>query len=252
MTPTTTAAPLATGAQTKNPQRMGGIAALAGAATNLLGLVVFVALLLPKGLGDVDADPGTVVALLADNETAMRAWYLIIYLVFGGCLIFLSLALFERLRTASPVMAQAVTIVGLIYAVLVIVIGTLSITDLNTVVRLEGENPAQAATVYTTLTSVETGLGAGGGETIAVALWLLLLSWTALQARALPRLLNYLGLLLGGVGILSVVLNSLPLMSVNGLALIIWFGWLGIAMLRGSPGRTAADVSSIKPGRDHD
>jgi len=51
---------------------MGGIAALIGAATNLLGLVVFAALLLPKGLGSEDADPGKTVALLADNQGAMR------------------------------------------------------------------------------------------------------------------------------------------------------------------------------------
>jgi hypothetical protein len=236
-------------------RKMGGIAALAGAATNLLGLVVFVTLLLPKGLGDTDADPGKIVALLADNEAAMRAWYQVIYLVFGVCLIFLSLALYERLKSGSPVMAQAVTIFGLIYAVLVLLIGTLSITDLNTIVKLHGENPDQAETVYQTLTSVETGLGAGGGETIVVALWLLLLSWAALQARELPKLLNYLGVALGVAGILSVVVNSLALMSVFGLVLIIWFVWLGIAMLRRIPVPTGVEASPSAPadqslGRD--
>ena len=35
----------------KNLQKMGGIAALIGAATNLLALVVFAAFLVPKGFG---------------------------------------------------------------------------------------------------------------------------------------------------------------------------------------------------------
>ena len=39
-------------------QKVGGIAALIGAATNLLGAVVFVTLLSPKGLGSTDSDPG--------------------------------------------------------------------------------------------------------------------------------------------------------------------------------------------------
>ena len=125
-------------------QKMGGIAALIGAATNLLGLVVYVTLLAPKGL-DSKADPGQYVALLAGNQAAMRLWLRIIFLGFGVCMIFLSLALHERLKAGAPVLAQAVTIFGLIYAVLVIVIGTLSINDLNTVVKLHGENPAVAS-----------------------------------------------------------------------------------------------------------
>jgi len=217
----------------KNLQKMGGIAALIGAATNLFALVTLLTLLEPKGYGS--DDPGQIVAFLADNQALMRVWYQIIWLVFGVSMIFLSLALYERLKAGSPMLAQAVTTFGLIYAVLVIVVGTLSINNLSTVVKLYGENPAQAATVWLTLDSVETGLGAGGGETIVTALWFLLLSWAALWARELPRVLNYLGVVLGVAGILSVVLASLGLSAVYGLGLIIWFVWLGIVMLRRSP-----------------
>ena len=219
----------------KNLLKVGGIAALIGAATNLFALVTLLTLLEPKGYGS--DDPGQVVAFLADNQAIMRVWYIIIYLVFGVSMIFLSLALYERLKAGSPARAQAVTTFGLIYAVLVIVIGTLAINNLSTVVKLYGENPAQAATVWLTLDSVETGLGAGGGETIVTALWFLLLSWAALRARELPRVLNYLGVVLGVAGILSVVLVSLSLSAVYGLGLIIWFVWLGIVMLHSNPGK---------------
>lgn len=212
----------------KNLQKMGGIAALIGAATNLFALVTYLAVLAPKVYGS--DDPGQIVALFSDNQALMRVWYQIIYLVFGVSLIFLSLALCERLKAGSPALAQALTTFGLIWAVLVIVIGTLSINNLSTVVRLYGENPAQAATVWLTLESVETGLGGGGGETIVSALWFLLLSWAAMRARELPRLLNYLGVVIGVAGILEVVL--LPaLAAVYGLGLIIWFVWLGIVLL---------------------
>jgi hypothetical protein len=217
----------------KNLQKIGGIAALIGAATNLFALVTLITLLEPKGYGS--DDPGQIVAFLADNQAIMRAWYQIIWLVFGVCLILLSLVLYERLKAGSPALAQVVTTFTLIWAVLVIVIGALSINNLSTVVELYGKNPAQAATVWLTLDSVETGLGAGGGETIVTALWFLLLSWAALWARELPRVLNYLGVVLGVAGILSVVLASLGLSAVYGLGLIIWFVWLGIVMLRRSP-----------------
>ena len=218
----------------KNLQKMGGIAALIGAATNLFALVTYLTLLKPKGYGS--DDPGQIVAFLADNQALMRVWYQIIFLVFGVSMIFLSLALYERLKADSPALAQAVTTFGLIYAVLVIVVGTLEISNLSTVVKLYGENPAQAATVWLTLQPVVTGLGGGGGETVVNALWFLLLSWVALRARELPRLLNYLGVLTGVAGILMVVLPSLILAAVvYEFGLPIWLVWLGIVMLRRSP-----------------
>lgn len=212
-------------------QKSGGVAALIGAATNLLAIVMFITLG-PKGFGS--DNPDQVVAFLAGNQAIMRLWYVIIYLVFGVSLIFLSLALYERLKAGSPALLQAVTTFGLIWAVLVIVMGTLTINNLSTVVRLYGENPAQAITVWSTLNSVENGLGNNGGETMVNALWFLLLSWAALQARELPRALNYLGAVTGVAGILSVVFRP-ALAVVYGLGLIIWLAWLGIIMLRKSP-----------------
>ena len=120
----------------KNLQKFGGVAALIGAATNLLAIVMFITLA-PKGYGS--DDPGQAVAFFADNQAFMRVLYQIQYLVFGVCLIFLSLALYERLKAGSPVLAQAVTTFGLIWAGLVIAIGTLSINNLSTVVTLYGE-----------------------------------------------------------------------------------------------------------------
>jgi hypothetical protein len=216
----------------KNLQKIGGIAALIGAATNLLAIVTYI-ILAPKGFGSDDL--GQIVAFLADNKAFMRGWYLIIYLVFGVSLIFLSLALYERLKAGSPALAQAVTTLGLIYAVLVIVVGTLEISNLSIVVKLYGDNPAQAAAVWLTLNGVVTGLGGGGGETVVNGIWFLLLSWVALRVRELPRVLNYLGAVTGAAGILSVVLTMPALTVVYAFGLIIWFVWLGIVMLRRSP-----------------
>jgi hypothetical protein len=224
----------------KNLLKMGGIAALIGAATNLFAIGVFATLLVPKGFAS--DDPGKIVAFLANNQAFMRVFDIIIYLVFGASLIFLSLALYERLKAGSPVLAQAVTTFGLIYAALVIVMGTLSINNVSTVVKLYGENPAQAATVWLTLDSVATGLGGGGGETVINALWLLLLSYVALRTRELPRVLNYFGLVVGVAGILTVLLTSLELMAfVYGLGLIIWFIWLGIALFRRIAGNSTTN-----------
>jgi hypothetical protein len=220
----------------KNLLKLGGIAALIGAATNLFALGVFATVLLPKGYGS--DDPGKIVAFLAENQAFMHVFDIIIYLVFGVAMIFLSLAFYERLKAGSPALAQAVTTFGLIYAVLVIVVGTLSINNVSTIVKLYGENPAQAATVWLMLDSVATGLGGGGGETLVNAIWLLLLSTVALWVKELPRILNYFGLVVGVAGIFTVLLTSLDLMAyIYGLGLILWFIWVGIMLLRSNPGK---------------
>jgi hypothetical protein len=212
-------------------------------------LVVFVTLLQPKGIGADDPDPAKIVALLGDNRAAMFAWYAIIYLAFGICVIFLMQALHERLKSGSPARAETATTFGLIYAALVVVIGALSIVDLNTVVGLRSQSPARAETVWVTLTAVENGLGAGGGETLTVALWLLSLSWAALSVREFPRLLTYLGAVVGAAGFISVLVGSLTLMSVNGVGLILWFVWLGIVMLRSG---SREPITYAKPGTETD
>ncbi len=227
----------------KNLQKMGGIAALIGAATNLLAIVMFITLA-PKGFGS--DNPGQSVAFLADNQATLRGWYQIIYLVFGVSLIFVSMALYERLKAGSAGLVQAVTTFGMIWAVLVLVMGTLSINNLSTVVKSYGENPAQAVPVWLALDSVENGLGNNGGETLVNAIWFLLLSWAALRAKQLTRLLNYLSLVTGVAGILSVVLALPALTFVYALGLILWLVWLGIVLLRSNLGATEANLDPFE------
>jgi hypothetical protein len=75
--------------------------------------------------------------------------------------------------------------------------------------------------------------GLGGGNEIVGGLWTLLVSVVALRTRALHRLVNYLGLVVGGAGILS----AIPALGeigggVFGLTQIVWFVALGVLLLR--------------------
>ena len=175
-------------------QKMGGVAALIEAATFVVGLGLFVTLLAPYQIGDLD--PGQKVAFLADNQAI---WNLIIYIVFGIFLVVLALALYERLKAGSPAMVQTATAFGLIWAALIIASGMLIIRDLGVVVDLYGKDPAQAASVWLVLDSVENGLASE--FEIPGGLWVLLVSWAALRAGGLPRALNYLGVVIGVAGL---------------------------------------------------
>ena len=105
--------------------------------------------------------------------------------------------------------------------------------NLGVVAALFGNDPAQAATTWKALEAVETGI-ASGNELVG-SLWVLLLSAAALRTGGLPRGLNYLGLVLGVAGILTIIpALAETLFMVFGPGMIVWSVWAGIVLLRES------------------
>ncbi len=218
----------------KDLQKMGGLAALYEAIAYIVGIVFFIFVVDSSGV----VDPVQKVALLVDNQTIMYIMTLVIYVIFGIFLVVLALALYERLKAGSPAMMLIATAFGLIWAGVVIASGMIFNIGTGVVVELYGTDPAQAATVWLAIDSVFEGLG--GGVEILGGMWILLLSWAALQTGGLPKILNYLGVMIGAAGILSAIPALGELGGVIfGLGQIVWFVWLGIVMLRSSSSATA-------------
>lgn len=210
---------------------MGGIAALYEAAAYLIALVGYVLV-----LGTLtEVDPVQKVASLVNNQAFLYILNLIAYVFFGIVLVVLSLALYQRLKSGSPALAQTATAIGLIWATALIASGMIQNFGMGSVVDLYSTDPTQAGMVWLAIESVVEGLSGGSGEILGGP-WVLLISWAALRARELPKALNYLGVVLGVVGILSIIPPLfLPLAIAFGMGQIVWMIWLGIAMLRSSP-----------------
>ena len=213
-------------------QKLGGISALIEAALYVTGFALFLTVLNPSGYeGRVQR-----VAFLAENQVAAYIGNLLIYVVFGVVLVVLALALHARLKDGSPAIMQTATAFGLIWAGLVIASGMIANIGNATVIGLFSENQDQAVLLWLAIGTVQEALG--GGNEIVGGLWVLLLSWAALRSDKLPKVLNYLGVLVGLAGILTVVPAFAVLMDVFGLGQIVWFAWLGVVMLRESPSAT--------------
>ena len=113
---------------------------------------------------------------------------------------------------------------------LVIASGMIASLATGVVVDLYSTDPTQATTVWLAVSPVIDGLG--GGNEIIGGLWTLLVSVAALRARALHRLVNYFGLVVGTAGILS----AIPALGeigggIFGLTQIVWFVALGVLLL---------------------
>jgi hypothetical protein len=96
---------------------------------------------------------------------------------------------------------------------------------------------SQAATVWSAISPVLEVMV----DRIEVVggIWILLVTWGALLEGRLPRALNYVGVVVGMAGVLTLF----PALEVLGIGFrlgeMVWFGWLGIFVLRSSQSAAA-------------
>ena len=216
-------------------EKFGGFAALYLAAAYLIGMVLFLVVLDYPSI----TDPAQKMALLVAKPMVIFSTNLLMYVFFGVFLVVLALALYDRLQAGAPALMQVATVLGIIWAGSLIAGGMVSNAGIAPAVALYATDPAQAALFWQGIETVASGLGNGNGEILG-GLWTLLVSLAALRSGGLPKGLNLLGLVVGVVGILSLIPGLTDLLTgVYGLSQIIWFVWLGIVLLRSKPGKTA-------------
>lgn len=218
----------------KTLQKSGGIAALYMAISHLIGIIIFLAILDYLSITDMAQK----VALNVDKQTVVFSTNLLMYVFFGFALIVLSLALYDRLKVGAPALMQAATAIGIIWAGSLIASGMVANSGLATIIPLYAKDPAQAALTWQGIEAVSGGLGNANGEILG-GLWTLLVSLATLRSSSLPKALNILGLLVGAVGIITIIPALNALTGVFGLGQIAWFVGLGIVLLRTRPRATA-------------
>jgi hypothetical protein len=218
----------------KNLQKFGGFAALYLAVAYLIGMVIFLVVLDYPSI----TDPALKVALLVEMQMITFLTNLLMYVFFGVFLIVLSLALYDRLKSGAPAIMQVATAIGIIWAGSLIASGMIANAGIAPVVALYAKDPAQAALTWQGIESVTSGLSNANGEILG-GLWALLVSLAALRSGGLPKGLNILGLVIGAMGIVSLIPALNALTGIFGLGQIIWFVWLGIVLLRSNASQAA-------------
>jgi len=218
----------------KTLQRSGGFSALYMAIAHLIGIIIFLVVLDYPSI----TDPAQKVVLNVERQTVIFSTNLLMYVFFGFALIVLSLALYDRLKSGAPALMQVTAAIGIIWAGSLIASGMAANAGLATVVALYAKDPAQAVLSFQGIEAITNGLGNANGEILGGPLTLLV-SLAALRTGGLPKGLNVLGLLVGAVGIITIVPALNALVGVFGLGQIVWFIWLGIVLLRSNPGKIA-------------
>jgi hypothetical protein len=218
----------------KTLQKFGGLAALYLAAAYLVGIVLFLVVLDYPSI----TDPAQKVALLVEMQMVTFVTNLVMYVFFGVILVILALALYDRLKSGATALVQVATVIGVIWAGSLVASGMIANAGIAPVVALYAEDPSQAALTWLGIETVANGIGNGNGEILG-GLWTLLISWAALRAGGLPKGLNFLGLLVGVVGILTLFPGLTDLTGLFGIGQLIWLVWLGIVLLRSNASMAA-------------
>ena len=211
----------------KTIEKAGGFAALYLAAAYLAAMPFFLLVVDYAAI----SDPLQKLEALIAHSNGIYAMELAVYVFFGIFLAVAAVALKERLKAHAPDMMRVATPVALIWAGLLIASGMIHNVGMGAVMNLYAASPGQAVALWSAIDLVSSGLS-GNGEILG-GTWMLLVSVAALRSGGLPRALNFLGLAIASVGILSVVPILKDLVYVFGLGQIVWFVWLGIVLLRG-------------------
>lgn len=226
-------------------QKLGGIGALIAGGTFVVGLVMFVTI-----FGDfVSASgPAAAVEFITNNQAPLYLWNNTIHIVFGIVLVPLVLAIVDRLREAHSPLARVASVFGLIWSGVIISTGMIINIAYATVSDLQGTDPEMASTVWAVLDAVTNGLG--GGNEVLGGVWVLGISIVALRERLFSRWVNYLGVVMGVAGLVTVVPALEEVGSVFGLGLIVWFIAVGITLIK-DRGRSVEPPASPRLETSH-
>ncbi len=211
-------------------QKWGAAAGFGAAATYVFGFVLLFTVLAESGYGMSDSDPASVVSFIVDHPAFMTAWYTVIYILNGFLVALLAIALADIFKPHAPTLATVTQVFGALWATLVVGAGMVANVGNEVVATQYASDPESAILMWQIFSGVENGLG--GGNEIAGAVWALVAGVAMLRTALLPKSLGYFSLVIGASGLLTLVpaFNEIA-GSVFGLGYIVWFVWVGIALL---------------------
>lgn len=210
-------------------QRAGGLAALAKAATYIVGFAVMGAYLAPRGFLDAQGDPAESLSFLLANQSVMYLWYLTLYVVGGLALVVLVQALRARMPQA-PTLSATAGVLGYLWSGLLLASGMIALVGQRAVVELAVTDPDVASSTWSSVSVVQDAVG--GGIEIVGGLWVLLVSIAGMRTRSFGRGLSVLGIGVGLAGACTLVPAAADAAgSLFGLGMIVWFVWSASTLL---------------------
>ena len=207
-------------------KRIGGLAAIYLGLAYAAGIGLFLIVLDLPSITSVEQK----LQLVASNSLLIHGMHLAIYVIFGVVLTVFVFAMHETLKGVAPMSARFASVLGFMWAGLLIASGMVTIAGIGPAIELLQTNPSAAALYWSVVETVADGIGLGQGEILG-GLMTLLFSLAALRGEVFPKILNYLGIVVGAAGVVSVLPGLHDIAALFGITQLVWFIWLGVLFL---------------------
>lgn len=208
-------------------QKIGGAAALY-LALALIAAMPYFLLVVDYPSATTAADK---VALVVAHYGSLYAVYLASYVLFGFAVALLALTLYDRMDGHASVAVRIATAAGLLWSVALVFSGMVTTYGMTTILELHKTDGVASVQAWQAIEPVALALGGAGGELLG-GLWVLLVSLVALRTGAFPKPVVWLGLLIGLVGLVSIVPALSSATIAFGLLEIFWFLSVGWVLLK--------------------
>lgn len=210
---------------TKTLQKLGGFCSISLGLIYIIAFVVYGAILeFPKaGATEIER-----VNFLFENYLILSITNLISYVLFGILLAVLVVSIHQKIKDHLPNLSLLVSVFGIIWVSLILASGMITNIGLNSVIEIGIEDTQKAMLIWTSVGIVAEGLG--GGNEIVGAVWVLLLSIATFKYSFFSKPLNLLGLFVAFASILTILPFDF-FKEIFGVSQIVWFIWIGIAMI---------------------
>lgn len=176
------------------------------------------------------------IAYIGSQQSILSVAYIVGYLIFGIALLIAVQATHTRFNILSSHLLNTASAFGFIWVVLMMCSGMVALVGMNTMLSLFAKGSPHAETLFYVYTTVVNGLG--GGIELVGGLWVLLISIYGLKTAQLAKGLHLLGLVVGALGVLTLLQSVPEIKEAFGLSQIVWFVWMGCALLKSSTGDT--------------
>ena len=196
------------------------------AVAYITGILIFIVVLkYPQITEDLDK-----VKLLVEMKSMMFVSNLIMYVVFGPVLILFILFLVSLLDNRQTVLVKFSAIIGYIWAGSLTASGMIANGAIEPITRHFSDNPEQAVYLWQMLDTVSLSIGNGNGEILG-GLMTLGFGIAIMQNEHLSRGLGVFGIMVGFIGILSLIPPLADLAVIFGILQLGWFVLTGFSSI---------------------
>lgn len=212
----------------KRTQSIIGIAtSLYMALAYLAGIIIFIVVLrYPEITEAIDK-----VKIIIEMKSMMFLTNLIMYVLFGPVLILFILFLKSMLDNNGTVLVRFAAITGYIWAGSLTASGMIANGAIEPITRLFSDNPVQAIYLWQILDTVSMSIGNGNGEILG-GLMTLGFGIAMLKDLHFSRGLGVFGIIVGAIGIISLIPALVGLAVVFGILQLVWYVLTGFSSIR--------------------